>query len=559
MPGLLLLRHRVALLPAVFLVGSGCGALLGLDDFENAPSSASTGAGAAASGGAGGSGASASGGTGGAPEPCEPGTMESCYEGPPGTETNGLCKAGTHTCSQDGVFGACNGQVLPEVERCSDEADEDCSGFDCARWSAIYGDAGNVFSAGVAATPGGDVYLAGNFSGSATFGSRTITAANNDAFLVALDGTGEAKWTRKIGAAGDQAIADVAAGPGNGVAVVGTFGSAFELEGITFSPGGSIDGWVARYAPDGQLAWVTQIGGTGQESVSGVAFTSDGNLVVVGGFDQTLHIEDFDLPSAGGYDGFVALLSGVTGGPIGVAVFGTPAVEGVRAVAVAADDSILITGTFDGGPLAFPPAGDVTATDGMDTFVAQLDPDLQAVWVRSFGGIGFQTSAAIAPAVGGAIYVTGRFEDVVDFGDQAGPLTAHGGGFGDAYLIKLTSSGATQWVRQAGGATAQVGASGIAAHPDGSVVTTLGFSGTLEQPVSLTADGADVLVIKTAGNGDPVWMRRIDGPGVQGAPHVAALEDDTLIAGSSNAPVDLGTGPLTGGAADNAWLARYAP
>ncbi|MEZ4433388.1 MAG: MopE-related protein [bacterium] len=49
-----------------------------------------------------------------------------CYDGPEGTAGVGPCLEGTATCV-DGTFAACEGQVLPGVERCND-ADDDCNG-----------------------------------------------------------------------------------------------------------------------------------------------------------------------------------------------------------------------------------------------------------------------------------------------------------------------------------------------------------------------------------------------------------------------------------------------
>jgi hypothetical protein len=49
-----------------------------------------------------------------------------CYTGPPNTVGVGQCTAGTQTCAA-GVWGACNGDVLPELETC-DEIDNDCDG-----------------------------------------------------------------------------------------------------------------------------------------------------------------------------------------------------------------------------------------------------------------------------------------------------------------------------------------------------------------------------------------------------------------------------------------------
>ena len=53
--------------------------------------------------------------------------QETCYSGPPGSEALGLCRAGLHVCGAGGVFGPCQGEVVPGFEIC-DQADNDCNG-----------------------------------------------------------------------------------------------------------------------------------------------------------------------------------------------------------------------------------------------------------------------------------------------------------------------------------------------------------------------------------------------------------------------------------------------
>lgn len=57
---------------------------------------------------------------------CGPGETQPCYTGPPGTEGVGECQSGTQTCT-DGVWGPCEGEILPGVEVC-DGLDTDCNG-----------------------------------------------------------------------------------------------------------------------------------------------------------------------------------------------------------------------------------------------------------------------------------------------------------------------------------------------------------------------------------------------------------------------------------------------
>ena len=70
--------------------------------------------------------------SGGSTAGCNPGKTEKCtYQGPEGTEGVGPCKAGERTCGEDGKWGYCEGEVIPETESgdlCSNGIDDDCDG-----------------------------------------------------------------------------------------------------------------------------------------------------------------------------------------------------------------------------------------------------------------------------------------------------------------------------------------------------------------------------------------------------------------------------------------------
>lgn len=69
--------------------------------------------------------------------PCEEGSTQACYSGPPVTTGIGACAAGAQTCvvAGDGTWswGACAGETLPADEDCTDGIDNDCDErTDCA-------------------------------------------------------------------------------------------------------------------------------------------------------------------------------------------------------------------------------------------------------------------------------------------------------------------------------------------------------------------------------------------------------------------------------------------
>jgi hypothetical protein len=60
--------------------------------------------------------------------PCNPGTVEDCYNGQPGTENVGPCRIGSRTCTDQGLWTQCEGEIVPAAEQCTDSVDNNCNG-----------------------------------------------------------------------------------------------------------------------------------------------------------------------------------------------------------------------------------------------------------------------------------------------------------------------------------------------------------------------------------------------------------------------------------------------
>jgi hypothetical protein len=60
---------------------------------------------------------------------CKTGDKQACYTGPEGTKGTGSCAEGEQTCTEDGKWGACEGEVLPAAVEDCDGIDNDCNGM----------------------------------------------------------------------------------------------------------------------------------------------------------------------------------------------------------------------------------------------------------------------------------------------------------------------------------------------------------------------------------------------------------------------------------------------
>jgi Secretion system C-terminal sorting domain len=105
--------------------------------------------------------------------------------------------------------------------------------------------------------------------------------------------------------------------------------------------------------------------------------------------------------------------------------------------------NIYVTGWFE-DTVDFDPGVGVTnliSNGGQDFFVQKLDANGNLLWVKSFGGTGNDRGYSVSYSGGNSFYVTGYFENTVDFDPDTGitNLTSNGGT--DIFILVLNLSG----------------------------------------------------------------------------------------------------------------------
>ncbi len=303
-------------------------------------------------------------------------------------------------------------------------------------------DAGNQSANAVAVGDGNSTFVVGEFSNSPDFdptdGSFTLTSAGAfDVFLAKYDVNGALAWAFRLGDAGIE-VGDGVATADGGVVITGVFDGSFDAdpgegETVLTAPGGLSDAFVARYDGEGNFEWAFQIGGLGADQGTAVAVDDDGDVVVVGGFGQSV---DFDpgagfeiLTAQGDRDGFVAKFDGedptgedgllwafALGGPMGG---GFSIADLVTGVATGPDGVIAVTGQFE-GTADFDP-GDGTAEnttpEGItNAFVALYEGDQTLRWVNTLESEGENAGGGVAVNDDDEVFLTGQFSRATDFG-----------------------------------------------------------------------------------------------------------------------------------------------
>ncbi|TNE50249.1 MAG: hypothetical protein EP343_08830 [Deltaproteobacteria bacterium] len=152
-----------------------------------------------------------------------------------------------------------------------------------------------------------NIYLVGDYSGSVTLGSNTLTAPSQGGFFVAkFDLDGKVVWAKApadlIGGSADK----IAVGPNNRIAITGTYGGALPFADGKQEERSVPSLFVTLLDADGKTVWTRSAKGEGPQGGGGVAINAKGEVYVTGSFEKTIFEGDNVLQSKGGSDGFLA-------------------------------------------------------------------------------------------------------------------------------------------------------------------------------------------------------------------------------------------------------------
>ncbi|MDJ0366447.1 T9SS type A sorting domain-containing protein [Hymenobacter sp. H14-R3] len=423
---------------------------------------------------------------------------------------------------------------------------------------------GSAYANATATDAAGNVYVAGQFSGTVNLGSFSFTSSvGNNGFVAKWSpATRSFSWAKQLGGA----VSGVAV-VGGSVYAVGYFLGAAVFGNATLTSVGDYDMFVAKLVDAGgssTIAWAKQAGGAGSDQARAVAATSTG-VYVAGTFAQTAAFGTNTLTTGGSSNGFVTKVtdSGSTGVFTWTQQVASSGITGVAGLA-AVGSAVYLVGRIEQAATF----GNITlATNGsLPAYVAKL---LDAGATSSFGWVQAPVSttssmyAGSVAVVGSNVYLSGDFTGTATFGTQA--LTS--AGQRDAFVAKLTDVGGMGnfvWAQRAGGPSDDLG-SRVAVAGSNVYVASV-FTGTASfGSTSLTSfGGGDVYVTCLTDAGSSAiftWTQQAGGAGNDSSYGLALSGTMPVVVGSFNATANFGNQAITstGLYSENAFLALLGP
>jgi pimeloyl-ACP methyl ester carboxylesterase len=298
-----------------------------------------------------------------------------------------------------------------------------------ASWNTFTGGSGSDQAYHMTEDANGNVYISGSSTESWGTPSQTL-AGNSDGYVVKTDPYGTMLWRTFLGGTGTESLRGIATDNDGNVYVTGY---SYDGWGDPVRPySGDIDAFVAKLDPSGTLLWNTFLGGSGSDRSYNIVLDENGNVYVNG--HSPTSWETPQRPFTDINDGFVAKLD---------------------------SSGVLIWNTFLGGSgsdfgfgINLDESGNVYATGysdsswgtpsspyilGTDAFAVKLDPAGDLVWNTFLGGSGNDLGYDITVNAGGDVFVAGRGTE--SWGDPVLPHTAGA----DGMAARLDSSGTLIW------------------------------------------------------------------------------------------------------------------
>jgi hypothetical protein len=403
------------------------------------------------------------------------------------------------------------------------------SSLDAGAWVEAFGGAGNDSGSVVTLDGGGNIIMAGYFSGTSVFGGGSLTSAGGtDLVLAKYNNAGAHQWSYRFGGTATEMVTGIASDGSGNVFICGYYVGNANFGGNTFTGAGQQDAFIAKYSAQGQHLWSQGFGGASIDMFNGLVVDSQGNVIVTGWFQGTNNFGGATFVSTyGAAPNVVVAKYSPTGSHLWSKTF--TAGNGNYANAIAIDkrtDNVVLTGSFyswiDFG------GGRLTAASAtyQDIFVAKLNASGSYVWAKRYGGTQGERGTTVAVDGNGDVVVGGMFYLQTDLG--GGPIIG-GAVDQDMFLAKYagvdgTYLPGTSWTR---GLTGNDGGwvNSVSCDSQNNVLVTGYYYGLFNfgsQSLSSNATSYDGFVAKYSPSGSPIWAKTFGSAATDGGTSVVA-------------------------------------
>lgn len=259
----------------------------------------------------------------------------------------------------------------------------------------------------------------------------TLNTGNDNAVIMKLNALGEIEWQKIFDGNDNDGFTSVVQLP-NGDYIAGGYSNSTDLD---FENKGSGDAILVKYSNSGEKIWTKSIGGSQLDTISSIAVTSDGNIVVTGNHESS----DNGFSSGGMKDSFIAKYNSTTGNQEWIQYLTGAGDDIYCSVVELMDGSIIAVGYSYSYDLFIP---GITTTEGI---IVKYDSDGNRIWGKKIGGNQEDYLYSLIKTSDGGFIAVGESNTAT-----AG-LPVEPKGDNDAIIVKYNKNGELEWINSFGG------------------------------------------------------------------------------------------------------------
>jgi hypothetical protein len=407
-------------------------------------------------------------------------------------------------------------------------------------WVFPGGGAGHDKTRGVTTDRAGNVFLASESEGDATFGDQHHRSAGGmDMCLVKLHANGKTQWVSSIGGSKTDRAYGVATDAAGNAYVTGHFESTDAIvNGKPLPNAGNYDVFTAKFAPDGRILWVRTAGGAGSDYGHGIAVDGQGDIIVTGVIERQVFCTKYNPE---GHELWHRASSG-TGSGSG------------HGIAVDAAGHIYLGGNASGSG-AFGKVSIESKTTA--ALVVKLTSAGDAVWASVIPGTPSALYHEITCDSSGRVWAVGMFKGSVSVAGQT--FQSSGDKDNDGLIVHLDAAGKAQWARHLHGPGTDY-CLGVATDDHGTAFVCGDFNQdtALAGHVLTTRGSGDIFIAAFDDQGGLTWVEQAGGKLNDSAyPITFRAPDQLIIAGAFTAPATFGTHEVAKSSASDLYGASW--
>jgi hypothetical protein len=334
-------------------------------------------------------------------------------------------------------------------------------------------------------------------------------------------------WAHSLGVGIAYTTSAIANDTSGNLYMTGSFGGTVDFDfgaGVTnLTATGTVDGFIAKYNPQGGLIWAKSINGNAVADPWSVAVDQNENVYITGYFSDTY---DFD-PSAGtanltatgtSVDIFFAKYDN-NGDYQWAHAIGDNLSDGGNCIAISPLGDIFLAGMFHGTMDFDPSAGTgILSTGAEDMFLAKYDTAGNYLWAKNMGGTGRNDPRSLAFDANNNVIMNGFFDSTTDFDPSAATANLTAGGRLDAFVAKYDNNGNYLWAGNPTGSGDQDYNYQVVVDESNSIYLCGRLDGTVDFDFSaattnLTSSGQyDIFLVKYDEMGSLMWAKSMGNP-----------------------------------------------